>query len=284
MLLCRAALATALAFASLPAMAQSLPAEGQAPAAVPETPVLSFGTQGGSPRTLFATVLLGVQTRPEYFGSEDTNIGPLIRPSVGFFNFAGLSFGEPAFDEDPYERKQGFGARASFRYISERNSGDFDELDGLDDIDPTLEVGLGVGYVWPNLEVFADARYGIGGADAWVGEVGANLVARPTDRLALRLGPRFLYGADRYAETYFGVTSDESARSGLAAYAPDGGLVTAGVEVIATYRIGDRWWLEGGARYDRFQGDAADSPIVRQGTEDSTQLRIGVRRAFVLEF
>ena len=31
-------------------------------------------------------------------------------------------------------------------------------------------------------------------------------------------------------------------------------------------------------------GVTADSPIVRQGSEDSTQLRIGVRRAFALEF
>jgi outer membrane scaffolding protein for murein synthesis (MipA/OmpV family) len=157
-------------------------------------------------------------------------------------------------------------------------------LDGLDDIDPTLEVGALVGYVWPAVETFGQVRYGLGGSEAWVGELGANFVARPVDGVSFRLGPRLLFGSDAYNETYFGVTAEESADSGLARYDPAGGLVSTGVEMIATYRIGERWWLEGRARWDRLEEDAAESPIVEQGTRDQGTVSIGVRRAFFLEF
>lgn len=273
----RAAAILALASIAAPALAET-------PAPLNGAETLSFGTQARPERTVFFTALLGIQSKPAYFGSDELTLGPQFKGSVGFVNFAGVNIGQPRFEDDPYERPQGFGARASFRFIGARESGDYDELDGLDDIDPTLELGLGAGYIWPNFEVYADARYGIGGSDAWVGELGANYVARPTDRLSLRIGPRFLYGSENYTDTYFGISDEEAARSQFGAYDPEGGLVSAGVEMIATYRLGERWWLEGGAKWERYQGDAADSPIVQNGSEEATEVRIGIRRAFVLEF
>ena len=247
--------------------------------------VLSFGTQAGTPQNaLYFTALLGAQSGPAYFGSDELEFGPAVRGGFNFLDLGRLTVGEPVFDDDPYARDDGFNVHASFRFIGERDASEYDDLKGMDDVDATLELGLGVGYVWPNLEVFADARYGIGGSDGWVGELGADFIARPTDRLTLRVGPRFLYGSENFTETYFGVSASESAASGMNAYDPDGGLTSAGVEMTATYRLGERWWLEGGARWDKYQDDAADSPIVRRGSDESTEAYIGFRRAFVLEF
>ena len=57
-----------------------------------------------------------------------------------------------------------------------------------------------------------------------------------------------------------------------------------GLEAIATYQLGDEWWLEGRARWERLQGDAADSPIVEQGQDDMLTFSIGFRRALSLDF
>ncbi|MEM1428017.1 MAG: MipA/OmpV family protein [Pseudomonadota bacterium] len=246
----------------------------------------TLSTQGEKDRRAIFTLLLGAESRPGYFGAEDNIIVPRFSPNIAALNFGQLSFGDQAdaLDEDPNDRPLGFGVGGSFRFITERSSDDYDELDGLDDVDFSLEVGALIGYVWPNVEAFGALRYGVVGHESWVGELGAYYVARPTDDIALRIGPRFLFGSDRYTDTYFGVTEDEAAESDFEAYDPDGGLVSAGVEVIATYQIGRQWWLEGRARWDQFQNDAADSPIVEQGATDQGTLTIGVRRAFVLDF
>ncbi len=100
--------------------------------------------------------------------------------------------------------------------------------------------------------------------------------------MVLRIGPRLVYGSNEYADTYFGITPEESAASGLDAYDPGAGLTSAGFEAVATYQLTERWWLEGGAKWKQFKGDAANSPIVENGSNDYTEFRIGFRRLFTL--
>lgn len=280
------------ALAAAAALATLVPAHAQQEAASPPLGFAAAGTdttlssQAMRDRRLVFTALLGLESRPEFFGSEDNTLVPKFSPNLLALNFGALDVGpdRPLTDDDPLRRPLGFGVGGSFRYVSARSDDDFDELDGLDDVDGALELGATVGYVWPSLEAFGQLRYGVTGHESWVGEVGAYYVARPVDDFALRIGPRLLFGSDGYTDTYFGVDADEATASDFEEYDPEGGLVSAGVEVIATYRIGQRWWLEGRARWDQYQDDAADSPIVEQGTQDNGTVSIGVRRAFVLDF
>lgn len=172
----------------------------------------------------------------------------------------------------------------SFRYIGERSSSDNPELAGLDDVDMAIELGMGLAYSQRNYEVFGDVRYGVVGHESFVGELGADLRLHPTDRLTLTAGPRVFFGSDSYSQTYFGVTAAESAASGLAAYTASGGALSAGIELGATYAINDDWGIEGAVVYDRLLNDAADSPIVLQGSADQWSLRLGVTRRISLRF
>ncbi|MCG6901929.1 MAG: MipA/OmpV family protein, partial [Rhodobacter sp.] len=104
------------------------------------------------------------------------------------------------------------------------------------------------------------------------------------DGLTLKLGPRLFVGDESYAATYFGVTPAESVASGLAAFAPSGGALSAGVELGATYALNDRWNLYGGMRYDRLLNDAAGSPITGLGSADQFSINLGLTRRFVLNF
>ena len=277
-----AATADSLAGAAAPAVQPVLPSfAGGLPAA--EGP--RFSTQGQRERTLIFTALLGARYEPAYFGADETQVVPDFKVNLALLNFAGLEIGRATgVPRDPNNRRQGFGIGGSFRYVSARDAGEFDDLEGLDDVDGAIELGFQVGFASPSLEAFADLRYGLTGHESFVGELAANYVARPTDRVVLRLGPRLLYGDENYAETYFSVDDSAAAEGPLEEFEAGSGLMRAGVEVVATYRLNDRWWLEGRARYDRLQNDAADSPITRAGSDDQGSVSIGVRRAFVLEF
>lgn len=225
----------------------------------------------------------GIASTPDYFGSGDYTLGPDL--SLGF-SYLRLPGGRSIGDPDPTFRRDGVGLRASFRYIDQRDDDDNPELQGLDDIDVSAELGLGLGYESRRFDAFADLRYGVVGHNTFVGELGADVKANPTDRLTLSAGPRLLLGTDRYVDTYFGVTPGASAASGgdFAAYDPGGGIVSAGVELGLTYRINQNWGVEGAVSYDRFVGDAADSPIVEQGERDQYGVRLGVTRRIVLDF
>jgi outer membrane scaffolding protein for murein synthesis (MipA/OmpV family) len=240
----------------------TVPTIAPAPSA-PTTPRLVFTLRGG------------VSTAPEYFGSEDQQIGPDFSFRLNYVSLGHRSIGNPDVTVAPSVLSFG----PSFRFISERDSDDFKELDGLETVDAALEVGVSVGYARENFLAFAQVRRGFGGHEGWVAEAGADVLFRATDRLLLSAGPRVLFGDDTFTDTYFGVTSDE-ANATFSAYDPDGGLVSAGIELGARYKINNVWGIEGAITYDVFQNDAADSPIVDLGSDEQWGARIGLTRVF----
>jgi len=227
-----------------------------------------------TPRLIF-TLRGGVAVSPEYFGSDDFEVGPDIGFSLNYANLGGREFGST----EPGYRPLGFGLTGAFRYIGERTADDSPELSGLADIDDAVELGLGARYSWENFEVFGNVRQGFGGHEGVVGDLGADVLFNPTDRLTFSAGPRVFIGDSEYADTYFGVPA---ATGTFAAYEAEGGVLSAGVELGMTYDFSDRWGLEGALRYDVLQNDAADSPIT--ANDDQVSIRLGVTRRFSLNF
>ncbi|MCL3881281.1 MipA/OmpV family protein [Marivita sp. GX14005] len=263
-------------FASLAAAGFGTAAIAADPSQAPEPVAIAAPAPAAPAPWLVFTLRGGVLARPEYFGSDDYKAGADLGFRLNHLSLRnGLSFGNP----DPWADSQGLSFGGSLRYIQERDTSDFDELAGLDDIDATVELGVSVRYGLENFAAFGTVRRGFGGHEGWVGEIGADVIARPSDRWRLSVGPRLLFGDDEYSDTYFGVTPSESSAA-LAAYDPDGGLVSAGVEFGARYQINDVWGVEGAVTWDAFQNDALDSPIVEQGSDEQWGARIGLTRVF----
>lgn len=172
----------------------------------------------------------------------------------------------------------------SFRFRGARKAADTPALTGLADVDPAVELGLGVSYATPGFRAFVEVRRGLTGHDGYVGEFGGDLSFRPADRLTLSAGPRFSFAGGDYMNTYFGVSAAESVASGMAQFSPRSGFKSAGAEVSARYEMGDNWALEGSARYDRLVGDAAASPVTAAGTRNQFGFRLGIVRRFRLDF
>lgn len=239
-------------------------------AAPKATPDLIFTLRGGAAFT------------PDYFGSRDYSFGPDLEFSL---NYARLPGGRVFGTTDANDPRYGFGLRGSFRYIGERKVASHPELTGLNDIDRTFELGLGLGYTSRSFDAFADLRYGVIGHEGFVGELGADVKYHASDRLILSLGPRMLLGSDDYAATYFGVSAAEAAAGYVGgAYDASGGVLSAGIELGATYRFNDDWGVKAAVKWHRFTGDAASSPIVEAGERDQYGVRIGITRRFTLGF
>jgi len=216
----------------------------------------------------------GPASAPGYFGDDDTEAG------IGFaVELERLRLGPITTDGTP---SYGFGFNPSIRYIAERDADDFSELEGLDDIDQSLELGGTLEFTDPNYEVFLTVRYGVIGHEAFVGEIGGDLIYRPTDQLTVKMGPRVLFGDDSYAETYFGVSSDESAASAFNAFDPSAGMISAGAAIEATYAVSDDWEVIGSVEYAQFQDDAADSPIT--DSDEQIGASLVLTRRFTLGF
>ena len=222
----------------------------------------------------------GINAQPGYFGSDETTLGPNILFDFGALSLGSFAIGNPDFDAV----REGWGLRGSFRYIGERSSEDYPELEGLEDVDRSIELGLGVSYTQPHWDAFAVARYGVIGHNTFVMDLGLDGILRPTERLTLRAGPRVSLGTDNYSSIYFGVTPAEAAASNGAfqAYEAEGGVLSAGAAVLMEYRLTPAWGIAGGLRYERFLGDAENSPITFE--DDQLTVFAGVTRRFNIRF
>lgn len=251
------------------------------PANTPPGMLAAGGMLDAREPDLVVTLRAGVQMSPAYLGSDDYEVGPDFAARIDYLQFPnGFEYGSSR----SVGFRTGWGLQGSFRYLGERNADDHDALKGLDDVDWAVEAGLGVGYEQRNWRAFTDVRYGFVGHNSWVGEIGADAIAYPTEGLTLTAGPRLNFGTDRFAQTYFGVSDRESDASGLEAYDAEGGLLGAGVEIGARYLINERWGVEGAATWQRLVNSAADSPITATGSDDQYSVRVGITRRISLDF
>lgn len=223
---------------------------------------------------------IGGSVGTKYEGSDDILFSPMPIIDFDYLRLPGL------FDIGSLEPEDGgFSFGPAFEFSGERKASDFDDLEGLEDVDATYQAGLGIGYEWRNAEIFGEARYAFGGAEGFVGEFGAKAILRPVETLELRAGPFATLASADYMDTYFGVTPEEAANTGfrLAAHDASGGFKSVGVSGTARYEFRPDWFLNADASYSRLVGDAGDSPIVDVGSEDQFTFGLGISKRFRLD-
>ncbi len=217
---------------------------------------------------------LGPSLAPGYFGDDDLDAGVDAKFQIERLQLGGLSLGD--------EASSGLGFGGSIRFVRGRDADDFDELAGLNDIDPTLEIGGGLEFTTPDYELFAKLRYGVFGHESFVAELGSDFFYRPTGQWTFQAGPRLLLGDNDYAQTYFGVTAAEAVSSSFDAFDAQGGIISAGAKAKATYAINNDWEVVGTLQYDQLRNDAADSPI--SASDDQLSGSLVLTRRIMLEF
>lgn len=220
------------------------------------------------------TVGAGVISMPEYPGSDEqkTRFLPVVSAKYGRFQIGGETQG---IGMNLVEKKDWrVGVFASFDLQEVRKeSDDRQRLHGLGDVDGTTRVGAFASYTWGWLTASGRISADAGGNDlGTVATLGLDARWDPTPRLTLTAGPQLTWADDEYTQTVFGISQAQALRSGLPQYKPGGGVSSIGLRFGARYRIGERWGVGATATTAQLQGDAKDSPITR----DKTQNSIGV--------
>jgi len=198
---------------------------------------------------------------PDYEGSDDYGFG--FGP-----NFAGswrdiLFFKGKTFGAN-LVRKKNLKAGPILSWSGGRDEDDNDKLEGLGDVDGSIEAGGFISYRKKPLRFKLEARHDIdSGHEGGLVElsVGTPLPFKKQPILA-SLG--VTWASDDYMESFFGVSSKQSANSGLKRYDADAGIKDISLSLTTGYKIPSHcdWRLSGKVEYKRLVGDAADSPIV----------------------
>jgi len=234
---------------------------------------LSFGARaqafdavrlyGAVPDRNGGTVGLAVVAGHEYMGSDErrTRAYPAIdyRWANGWFagttNGIGYNFSRQAGVQYGLRMTADFGRDESRSPV----------LRGLGDVDARAELGAFYN-LQPTANTFVTSslRYGSGqGRDGLLIDVGAGVTAPLSPAWRVGAGVAATWANAEYTQSYFGVDAAQSARSGLGLYQASAGVRDVRVSVSATYAISPRASATAGLSFSRLQGDAANSPIVR---------------------
>ncbi len=226
---------------------------------------------------------------PDYLGSDDYTLGGAPAGLIKFGSserYARLVVTELLVNVLD-SRTWSLGPVLNYRLA--RDDVDDDAVDRMRDIDGTVEAGLFGGWTWigdddPRHRFTATAEfvYDVGDThDGYLISAGARYFQPVTRPLTLSIGATVTYGSSDYMQTYFGVDSNNAARSGLSQFSAGSDLRDVRIPVMAIYSLSPNWHLSGGLIYSRILGDASDSPVVDdRGSSDQLYAGLGVAYAW----
>ena len=162
---------------------------------------------------------------------------------------------------------------------------DFQSRDTNDD--PRLH-GLANVHFGPKLRLFADYTWwAFTGSVALYQDIAGNrqgktvmtdvVASAPIGRLLLSVGPGFTWADAQYTRTFFGVTPEQSAASGLRPFEAGSGIRDVHMNIDATYDISRRWTSSLAVTTGLLQHDAAASPITEHRFELNVFASVGYR-------
>ncbi len=149
-------------------------------------------------------------------------------------------------------------------------------LRGMGDVDPAAEGGVFFNYSLPQgLSLTTSVRYGAGvDAKGLVVDLGAGYTTAIAADWHLSAGTGITLANARYLQSFFGVTSAQSAASGYAAYTAGSGARDVRANVALTYSIVARTAVTAALSASSLLGDARESPLVRKRTSESAVVAV----------
>lgn len=160
------------------------------------------------------------------------------------------------------------GAALSYDLIQPRRQSDDARLTGLGNIDRTAHAEFFTSYTLGWAEAKASVATDVAGKHEGT-TASLDLVAhyQPISRLTLSAGPGVTWGSSQYNQTFFGVSSVQSIRSGLADYSTHSGVSLVRFSLNADYKLTKNWGLGALIAASRLNDRVGDSPIVEKKTQ-----------------
>jgi outer membrane protein len=234
-------------------------------------------------------IALGVGALPDYIGSNEYTFG--VAPA-GMLKFGNSELYAKLIATQLYVNflnNSNWNLGPAFNYRFGRKDIDDAVVSRMSDIDDTVEAGAFAGWTWigtddPRHRFATSVEFLHDVTDVYGGYVVSASVKyfKPVMRpLTLSVGVSTAYGNSDYMETYFGVNSNNAARSGLPQFSADAGFRDVRFPILAIYSFNEHWHAASGMIYQRLLGDASNSPIVDQrGSNNQFFAGVGIAYAW----
>ncbi|TQV72692.1 MipA/OmpV family protein [Exilibacterium tricleocarpae] len=232
-------------------------------------------------------IIFGPGSTPEYMGSDDYNIIPMLISS--------FSIAEVDVEIEGLTARMAFLDRGGWRFGTALNidMGREDDVDNavvaaMEEIDTALNVGAFLAYGQEDLFLADDSiefsveAYG-DGSDV---HDGAFTTLGLSYTLPLYIPWRFefeletTYASTQYMDTYFGVGQADSFASGLVPYAAESSFRDITFSTNIGLFFNPTWGVFTRLSASRLLGDAADSPITDIGDDDQYFIGLGLYYRF----
>ena len=221
------------------------------------------------------TVGLGAAYQPKYPGSGDhqTRAFPVLsaghgRYFIGGVPDTGIPLGIGAFLIQNQTWRVGVGVGHQLQ--APRDESDSSRLNGLGDVDATTLGAIFASYndTWFRVRGYISTDLANNDQGTRI-SLDLDGKYRVNDSLLLTAGPGMTWADSDYTQTFFGIDSAQSARSGRQQYSAGSGVNSIRFGIGANYRIDPQWAVS--ARYTaaRLQGDAKDSPITEKRSQNT---------------
>lgn len=211
----------------------------------------------------------GVYAAPDFPGARSTLVYPIIYQDIDyggrFFSRGFDLLGVYAVNNDIWQ----IGADFQFDPTWRKSKND-SRLRGLGDVNMTMRARAFAQAQVSFVTFSADVAQDIAGQGQGLIANGDVLFSLPAGKWLFTLGPGVTWTNSKYMQTFFGVTAEQSARSGLQTHAVGAGLREWHANGIVTYEISRNWSALASVTFARLQGDAASSPITERRQQWTT--------------
>jgi outer membrane protein len=221
------------------------------------------------------TLGAGVGVAPDYEGSDDGELVPLLNLSVAnlyhpktFVQVLGPRLRSNFLPDDHWR------LGLSGQYIKERDDVEDDQVDDLEKVDPSVMLGLLAGYDFigdplQDLVLELEARQDVANDNGFLASVRGLYGGQLTSSWRLDAFVGSTWASEDYMSSYFGVGAADAVRSGLDQFDAEEGVKDVNFGGALNYRFLERWSVTALATYSRLIGDAADSPVVDEAGDEN---------------
>lgn len=222
----------------------------------------------------------GAAGQPVFPGAARYRTEPIF---LGSLAYHGLAYLGPAGLGSSEIFSPGFHFGPVIDFSGGRNETSDKHLSGLGNITPTMTAGAIGLWRFEGFELIGIVRQAVIHTNyGLVGRVQADRrITLIPGTLTLLAGPDADFGNGRYERTWFGVSANQAANSGLPAYTPVGGVADAGLLLNLDYRYSDHILVRTFGEFRWLYGAAARSPIVQNNFQ--AIFGVGVAYSFDLD-
>ena len=225
----------------------------------------------------------GARMSPEFRGASKLRFAPTAVLGFTYLNLP--YFWKLGSESESKEDKQGFGFFPSIALTSRGDGEASENLEGLRPIDLAFELGLSLGYRYDDFQLTFVSRRGFGGHKGLHAKVGLRYHHDFTKRFHFYGGPYISVADTNFMDRFFGVTEQEALDSPNfdQAHEARAGLRSAGLQLESSFDFTDKIRGHLGMDFENYLGDAATSPIVKNGNAIQISGRIGLSYKITIE-